>query len=228
MLALVLLPAGLNAQQCANSLQWPRWIWQSLEWVDETGYTNDIYDATYAWQQQIANAIVFQPSQPYEDIRFSGAVLDPGTVGNTIPHTQQESQCYQKTDYCGFCMNAAVFFYAEIQIDFEQLDNLYSSYNDQGYVLSYHQMYTNVMSHELGHAMRLDDLRLAFSQIQDCSATSVMNTFDAGMRCGIFGAQTCDGGTFANAYSGWLFDTPECAANPTCTDGVGQGGQSCN
>lgn len=120
-----------------------------------------------------------------------------------------------------------VFYYAEIQIDNVQLSNQWSYYEDQGYVTSYDQMLTSVMSHELGHAMREADLNLAFSQIQDCSATSAMNTLDASLRCGIFEAQWCDGNTFAAAYSNWLFDTPVCLANPYCSVGFGDGGQSC-
>jgi hypothetical protein len=110
MLAMLLLPAGLSAQQCANQLQWPHWVWQTLEWVDEMGLDNDIYDATYYWQQQNANTIIFEASFQYQDIIFEYAVLDPGVVGSTIAHTQQEnSQCYHKTDYCGICMNGECF-----------------------------------------------------------------------------------------------------------------------
>jgi hypothetical protein len=226
-LTILLAPTALNAQQCANYLQWPRWVWSTLQWVDDTGEATDLGDAMYGWQEQIDNAILFEPSQDFEDIIFSYATLPTGIVGNTIPHTQMDNTpCYQKTDYCGICMNAAVFYYAELQFDAVQLSNQYDTYHAEGYVQTFDQVMTSVASHELGHAMREGDLGLAFSQIQNCSATSVMGSLDVDLRCQLYLAQVCDGGTFASAYTGWVYDTPICLANPYCDIG-GESGQSC-
>ena len=186
MLTLLMVPAGLNASQCAKYLQYPRWVWQTLQWVDNTGETLDIYDATYGWQAQNSDTIGFEAALQFEDLIFSYGELPNGIVGSTIPHTQQENaQCYKKTDYCGLCMDAAVFYYAELVVDPVQISNQYNTYHAEGYVDTYDQVLTAVMSHELGHAMRESDLNLAFSQIQDCTATSTWEPWTSicGAKC---------------------------------------------
>jgi hypothetical protein len=110
---LTLIPAALNAQQCAPSLQWPRWVWHDdLEFVSYLGsdFDIDIENAGYGWQVQTQNWVAYTPSMNWEDLIFEYASLPDGIIGNTIPHTQMDNQpCYLKTDYCGICMNAGVF-----------------------------------------------------------------------------------------------------------------------
>jgi hypothetical protein len=229
-LALVLIsaPCPVKALQCANAQQWPRWVWHDLEWVDGTSFDNDIYDATYEWEVQNGNTIYFWPSSQWEDLIFDYANLPAGIVATTVPHTQLENTaCANKTDYCGLCMNGATFYYAELQFDGVQLSDQYQIYMAEGYVQTYDQVMTQAMSHELGHAMREADLGLAFSQIQNCTATSIMGSLDVNLRCQNYLAQQCDGNTFASAYVSWLFDSPVCEGNPYCSLGSGSGGMSC-
>lgn len=222
---LVAAPSILHAQ-CAPVLQWPRWVWQDLQYTDTTGYEGDLDYAIYGWEVE-EPTISFEQYIQFEDVAVGGGILPNGTVGLTTPHTELEnSGCSNKTDYCDICMDGAVFYYAVVALDFSQLYTQYQNYYNEGYVyLTYDDVITQAMSHEFGHVLRESDLGKTFNQV-NCSATSIMGTVDVNLRCGNYLAQQCDGNTFAQAYSGWLFDTPTCEGLPYCNIGP-PSGQTC-
>ncbi len=208
--SLTLIAALLAVTQVApcvcnnTSLNWPKEIWKNLEWaywgsLSTTGITN----AAAAWSAAQSRYFIYF-TQGWLDLDIDNNYdLGAGVLGRTAYQSQSvNTNCFNTKNACGTCLNANVMYQVHIQLN---PDSIASTADFYHHTIDW--VVQNVVTHEIGHALGLDEVSSA-----DCASGKTIMYAAGTLLCSppYNTPQTCDVQAEESINNGYGTDGDEC------------------
>lgn len=189
-LSVLFLTPLLNNAQCPSpSASGPRsWVWNDVQYGYASAFSKAIADnAANSWNALQPNIRLVSVPTIDTDIAIYDDNSLPANIGAvTESYGQDFGTCYNLTDTCGKCMNSAVMYAANVRVNYNAIVNAAAAANIPADTLA-----QNVLSHELGHALRLADVPVASGQCSEVQSVMYGNA-SIGVSCGVTLPQPCD------------------------------------
>jgi hypothetical protein len=210
----LMLPGPVSAA-CSRSYvlgSTPYYLWTEQEWTYSGSHSagTGISNAAAGWNS-VQSRITLSGHTFYDDVHISDDDSIAPLEGITSWITQDQANCANTLDACGTCLDSSILQQVRIRLNWGGTNGITATASTLGWTTD--QTVEEIMSHELGHAYRLDN-----ASGTNCTDRSIMSVTDpASCTPNFFVPQSCDADNFTSAYSGWTQEDygscGQCGAN---------------